>query len=75
MIEGGLWNGFELWDLYDWAQTLSVMNNELFEHANNEGITLISSPFDESAVDLLESLGPFYKVASFELTDLPLINT
>tara|TARA_B100000035_G_scaffold172621_1_gene147297 strand:+ start:916 stop:1935 length:1020 start_codon:yes stop_codon:yes gene_type:complete len=74
LIEGGLWNGFELWDLYDWAQTPFSWHNELFEHANNEGITLISSPFDESAVDLLESLGcPFYKVASFELTDLPLI--
>ena len=74
LIEGGLWNGFELWDLYDWAQTPFSWHNDLFEHANNEGITLISTPFDESAVDLLESLDcPFYKVASFELTDLPLI--
>ena len=74
LIKGGLWNGFELWDLYDWAQTPFSWHNDLFEHANNEGITLISTPFDESAVDLLESLDcPFYKVASFELTDLPLI--
>jgi len=60
--------------LYDWAQTPFEWQKELFEYANSIGITMISTPFDESAVDLLESLScPFYKVASFELTDLPLI--
>ena len=60
--------------LYKKAQTPFEWQQELFEYANSIGITMISTPFDESAVDLLESLScPFYKVASFELTDLPLI--
>ncbi len=74
LIKKGLWKGKTLYELYGEACTPFEWHPELFQHASDEKITLFSSPFDETAVDLLESLNtPAYKVASFELIDLPLI--
>jgi pseudaminic acid synthase len=73
-IRGGIWNGKTLWDLYEKAQTPFEWHRELFNYAKKLKITCFSSPFDETAVDLLENLNcPFYKVASFEMNHIPLI--
>jgi pseudaminic acid synthase len=73
-IRGGLWNGKTLWDLYEKAQTPFEWHKELFDYAQKLKIICFSTPFDETAVDLLESLNcPLYKVASFEINHVPLI--
>jgi len=73
-IRNGLWKGYNLYDLYNEAQTPYDWHKPMFDYARKIGITIFSTPFDETAVDLLEDLNvPAYKIASFEAVDLPLI--
>lgn len=74
LIKGGLWKGRKLYELYEEAHTPWDWHKQLFDHAAKRGITLFSSPFDKTAIDFLEDLNaPAYKIASFEVIDLPLV--
>lgn len=71
---GTIWDGRTLYDLYSEAYTPWEWHKELMEYANSLGLIFFSSPFDKTAVDFLEDLNvPVYKVASFEIMDIPLI--
>ena len=73
-IKGTLWNGYNLWRLYDEAHTPKTWHKPLFDYAKKIKIKIFSTAYDDSAVDFLETLNcPAYKVASFEMTDVNLI--
>ncbi|MDC0043755.1 pseudaminic acid synthase [Candidatus Pelagibacter sp.] len=74
LIKKGIWKGRKLWDLYNLAKTPFSWQKDLFDYAKKKNIKCFSTPFDEKAVDLLETLScPIYKLASFEINHFPLI--
>lgn len=74
-VKGTLWDGCTLYDLYQEAYTPWEWHQTIFDEAKKCGLVCFSTPFDKTAVDFLESLGnPIYKIASFEITDIPLIS-
>ncbi len=73
-IQGGIWDGYKLYDLYQEAETPYEWQDRIKEECEKCGVDFLSTPFDNDAVDFLESLGAeAYKIASFELVDIPLI--
>ena len=73
-VNEGLWKNYYLWELYKRAQTPFSWQKRLFAYAKKNKILCFSTPFDETAVDLLEKLNcPIYKISSFEMTDIPLV--
>lgn len=74
IIKGGLWDGYNYYKLYQEAFTPWEWQKELKEKCGEVGVDFLSTPFDATAVDFLEDIGiEFYKIASFELVDIPLI--
>lgn len=74
-VKGGLWDGYRLYDLYLEAYTPWEWQETIKRQCEAEGIDFLSTPFDKSAVDFLEGIGiSFYKVASYELVDIPLMS-
>lgn len=73
-IKGGLWDGYTFYKLYQEAYTPWEWQKQLKEKCESVGVDFLSTPFDNTAVDFLENIGiEFYKIASFELVDIPLI--